>query len=153
MAQIKACQFITLHEHPIHIGHLAGVQVTHARDGFKFSHTIEPIAGGRRAGIGERGVKDHLGHIVFGAVGVPSGIVGARVQVVGRARAGSALVVVVERQRLVRRRVAGIGLSFSGEVTRVARAAVDVGVGLVNVAGIIGSAHAAHQARAVLEHI
>ena len=74
-----------------------------------------------------------------------------RVQVVGRARAGAALAIVIERQRRVIRRVAGIG-HRAGEVARVARAAVDVGIGLVRVVGIVGRALAAHQAGAVLEH-
>ena len=39
-----------------------------------------------------------------------------------------------------------------GEVARVARAAVDVGIGLVNMVGIVGRALAAHQAGAVPEH-
>ena len=39
-----------------------------------------------------------------------------------------------------------------GEVARVAGAAVDVGIGLVNMVGIVGRALAAHQAGAVSEH-
>ena len=111
----------------------------------KILHIIKPIVGGRRAGIGERGVKDHLGHTGIGAVSVPIGPIVTRVQVIGRSRAAAAQFVVVERQRRVRRRVAGIGLFPLGEVARVARAAVDVGIGLVNMVGIIGRALAAHQ--------
>ena len=40
-----------------------------------------------------------------------------------------------------------------GEVARVAGASVDVGVGLVHTAGIVGRALAAHQTGAVIEHI
>ena len=72
-AQVKVRQFYTATKHIIHIGDLAGVQVAHAREGFKFGHGKEPIVGGGRAGISERGVKDHLGHIGFGAVSVPAG--------------------------------------------------------------------------------
>ena len=132
MAHINACQLIATSKHPTHIGDLAGVQVTHARDGLKIGHAIEPIESGRRASNSERGVKDHFGHIGIGAIGIPAGIVVAHVQVVGRARAGAALVVVVECQRRVRRRVAGISLlRLLGKVARVARAAVDMGVGLI----------------------
>ena len=48
------------------------------------------------------------------AVSVPTGLVGTRVQVVGRAWATVALVVVVERQIHVRWRKAGIGLIGPG---------------------------------------
>ena len=77
----------------------------------------------------------------------------ARVQVVGRARASAALGVVVERQRGVLGRVHCVGLGTrSSEVTRVARATVDVGIGLVHMIGIINSAHAAHQTGAIGKH-
>ena len=156
VAYIKARKLITIRKHPTHIGHLAGVQVTQARDGLKIPHVVEPTIGSRRAGIGERGVKDHLSHIGIGTVVLPTGIVVARVQVVGRARAGAALVVVVERQRRVRGRVAGVSLGHSalvGEVARVAESAVDVGIGLVNMVDIIVRALASHQAGAVPEHL
>ena len=102
MAQVKAGQLSAILKHKRHIGDLAGVQVTNARDGLKLLHAVKPIEGGRRASTSKRGVKDHLGHIGFGTVGVPIGIVAARVQVVDCARAGAAVVVVVERQRRVR---------------------------------------------------
>ena len=152
VAHIKACQACAQHEHIGHVGHLAGVQVLHARDGLKVLHVKEPIVGGRRAGIGKRRVKDNPGHIGIGAVGVPTGIVGARVQDVGRARAAAALAVVVERQRRVRRRENSIGF-FIGKVARIACAAVEVGVGGIDMIGIIGRALAAHQTGAVKEHI
>ena len=110
MAQVEARQLIAILKHKRHIGDLAGVQVAHARDGLKILHAVKPIEGGRRAIIGKRRVKDHLGHIGFGAVVVPIGILAARVQVLGRSCAGTAQVVVVERQCRVRRRVVGIGL-------------------------------------------
>ena len=152
VAYIKARKFITIRKHPIHIGHLAGVQVTHARDGLKIPHVVEPTIGSRRAGIGKRRVKDNPGHIGIGTVVLPTGIVGARVQVVGRARAAAALVVVVERERRVRRRVVGIGLGFSGEVARVAGSAVDAGIVDTNMAAVEGRALAAHQRGATGEH-
>ena len=74
---------------------------------------MEPTEGGRRAGISERGVKDHLGHTGFGAVGEPIGLDIALVQVVGRARAAAALVVVVERQRRVLGSIACLGINVS----------------------------------------
>ena len=101
MAQVNARQQIATLKHKSHIGDLAGVQVTYARDGSKVMHAEKPIVGGRRAIIGKRRVKDHLGHIVFGAVFVPVSIEAARVQVVGRSRAGTAVVVVIERERRV----------------------------------------------------
>ena len=133
MAHIKARKLCTIRKHISHIGHLAGVQVTQARDGLEILHIVKPHVSSLWASIGERGFKDHFGHFGFGAIGVPTGIAAVRVQIVGRARAAIALVVVVERQRLVRRRVAGIGSwrMNVGEVARVARAAVDVGVGRV----------------------
>ena len=42
MAQVKTRQFKTVTEHFFHIGHLAGIQVAQASDGFKFSHCTEP---------------------------------------------------------------------------------------------------------------
>ncbi len=102
MAQVKARQICTVKEHPSHIGNLAGVQVLQARDGLKIRQTKEPIDGGRRAGTNKRRVKDHLGHIEIGAISVPVGIVVACVQVVGCARAGATIVVVVERECRVR---------------------------------------------------
>ena len=154
MAQVNARQLAAPTEHIPQIVHKVGVQVLHARDGFKICHTTEPTEGGRRVGTGERGVKDHLGHIGSGAVCVPTGIVAAaRVQVVGPARAAAALAVVVERQRRVRRRVAGIGFFKSAEVARVARAAVEVGIGLVHMAGIVSRALVARQLGAIIEHI
>ncbi len=72
------------------------------------------MIGGCRAGINERLVKDYLGHIGIGAVSFPTGIGRGKVQVIGRARAGAAVVVIVERQRRVLRRVAGIGLDSAG---------------------------------------
>ena len=114
-AQVKDRQISTIHKHITHFGDLAGVQVfIHTRDGLKILHATEPTESGRREGIGERGIKDHLGHIGIDAVSVPTGTVVARVHVVGRARAAAAVVVVVERQRRVRRRVVGIGLDSSG---------------------------------------
>ena len=152
VAYIKARKFITIRKHPTHIGHLAGVQVTQARDGLKIPHVVEPTIGSRRAGIGKRRVKDNPGHIGIGTVVLPTGIVGARVQVVGRACAAAALGVVVERERRVRRRVAGIGLSRNGEVARVARAAVDAGLETVHMGGIIGRALAAPDLGTIQEH-
>ena len=65
----------------------------------------------------ERRGKDYLSHMGIGTVRDPTwllydriGIIGILWQRVGRARAGAAQVVVVERQRRVRRRVADIGL-------------------------------------------
>ena len=104
VAYINACQLIAIIKHIFHIGDLAGVQIIHVRDRLKIDHVTKPKEGGRRAGISKRRVKEHFGHI-----DVPIRKVGARVQVVGRAWAGAALGVVVERQRGVRRRVAGIG--------------------------------------------
>ena len=63
VAQVKARQISTVTKHISHIGHLAGVQVLHARDGLKALHFIKPAVGGRRAGISKRGVKDNFGHI------------------------------------------------------------------------------------------
>ena len=40
-----------------------------------------------------------------------------------------------------------------GEVARVARAAVDVGIGYIHMVGIVGGAPAAHQAGTTSEHI
>ena len=146
---VKACQGTAVSEHPTHVGHLAGVQVADACNGLKFGHFKEPTLGGCRADVGKRRVEDHLGHIGIGAIGVPTGIIAARVQVIGRARAGIAQGIVVERERRVRRCVAGISHSHIriGQITRVARAAVDMGVGLVLRVRIIkGRALTAHQA-------
>ena len=155
MAQVKARQFTTPTKHPPHIGHRAGVQILHTLDSLKVLHTKEPFVGGRRACIGKRGVKDHLGHRIYGVISFPTGIVFARVQVVGRARATVALGVVVERQRRVLGRVAGIGLrliGISGEVAWVARTTVDVGIGRIRMVGIIGRALASHKTGAISEH-
>ena len=110
MAHIKARKPCTILKHTRHACHLAGVQVVDARDGFKFLHMAKPKAGGRWAGIGERGVKDHLGHRSVGLVGFPAGSHDVRVQAVGRARATVAQIVVVERQRRVLRRIASVSL-------------------------------------------
>ena len=112
--QVQACQFIAAVEHVIHARHLAGVQVLQTSDSFKVPHSGEPIEGARRAGAGKRGVKDHLLHIQIGEIGHPTGINGTIVQVVGRTRAATAIVVVVERQRRVVRRVHCIGLLGTG---------------------------------------
>ena len=78
----------------------------------------------------------------------------AQVQAVGRARATAAQVVVIERQRRVRRRIAGIGLgTLFGEVARVAGTAVDAGTGLIHIVAIASRALTAHQAGAVSEHV
>ena len=110
MAHIKARKPCTILKHIRHDSHLAGVQILHARDGFKFLHIGKPTVGSRRAGIGERGVKDHLGHRAVGAVGFPAGSHDVRVQAVGRARSCTAQVVVVEREPLVRVCIVGISL-------------------------------------------
>lgn len=73
-------------------------------------HIIEPAVGGRRARISERGVKDHFSHIFVNAGIFPFGIVAARVQVVGCAWAGASVVVVVERQCVVRLCITGVCL-------------------------------------------
>ena len=109
--------------------------------------------GGRRAGISKRRVKDHIFHTGTEAVNVPSGNIAALVQVKGCTRATAALVIVVERQRRVLLRKAGIGLGLLGEVARVAGPAVDMGVSLIDVVGIVSRTHAAHQFGAAIEHI
>ena len=55
-------------------------------------------------------VKGYMLHIGIVAIGDPTGLDGAIVQVVGRTYADTALVVIAERQRIGRWRVPGIGL-------------------------------------------
>ena len=86
MAQVKARQFCAVTEHPTHISDLAGVQILDARDGLKVFHAIKPRIGSRRAGISKQGVKDHFSDRrgpLF-RIDRPTGIVAARVQVVGQ---------------------------------------------------------------------
>ena len=83
----------------------------------------------------------------------PTGRNNALVQVVYPAWAGITLVVAVERQRRVLLGVHNIGLFPFSEVTRVARAAVDVGIGIVPRVGFtIGCALTAHQTGTFIEH-
>ena len=82
VAHINARQFAAVTEHANHRGHLAGIQIIHARDGLKAIHAIKPCAGGRRAGIGERGVKDGLRHLLISVIIYPTGRNNALVQVV-----------------------------------------------------------------------
>ena len=63
MAHINARQCYTAIEHFTHIGHLAGVQVTESCNGPEIFHITKPCRCTRRAGIGERGVKDHVSHL------------------------------------------------------------------------------------------
>ena len=109
-AQLQDRQFIAAVEHPIHTRHLAGVQEAHSNDGFEVTHFVEPVVGRRRADIGERVVKGYPLYIGIVAIGDPTGFDGAIVQVIGRAYADTAPVVIAERQGIGRRRVPGIGL-------------------------------------------
>ena len=74
-------------------------------------HPEEPRDCGRRAGIGKRVFKDYPGHSVSkGAVFYPPWIVVVRGQIVGRAHAETAHVVVVEPERRGPPVVPSIGL-------------------------------------------
>ena len=140
-------------EHITHIDDFAGVQIVQAHDVLKVTHPVEPKVGSRRTDTSKRRVKDDLGHIGFYFFILPMWSIVFRVQVVGRARATTAQVVVVERERRVIWRVAGVGLgASSSEIAWVARSAVDVGIGLISVVFIIDSALAAHQSDVDIEH-
>ena len=146
-------QIIAVPEHPVHNGHLAGVQVLQADDGVNFIHPIKPSIGCRWAGTGERGVNDRIGHLATGMVQFPTDSVESHVQVIDPARAGIALVIVVERQRRVLGRVADIGHGACTQVAWVTRATVDVGIVGIHMGGVIGRTPASHETGAVLEHI
>lgn len=79
---------------------------------------MKPSVSGLWSGISEHGVKYNHGHVSKGAVVLPTWSVVASVQVVGRARAGVAQVVQVERQRRVRWRIVDIGISVGAKGTR-----------------------------------
>ena len=115
---------------------------------------MEPTEGCRGPNICKRWTKHHTGDLIFSAILVPGRIITALVQVIGRALARTAQFVVVERQRRVPGRVADIGFIHGlSQIARIARTAVDVGVGLIDVVGIIDCALTTHQTGASSEHI
>ena len=154
MAHIKARQCSAAEEHGFHIRHLGRVQITDACDGREACHIVEPTTGGCGARIGERRIKHNLGDRSVGADAAPARSACARVQIIGRALAAAALGVVVERQRPVILGEAGVGFGTRcGEVPRVTGAAVDVGIGLVNMVDIIGRALAARDVFTLIKHL
>ena len=79
MTQVNTRQVTAVIEHIIHKSHLTGVQILEALDGFHPLHAVKPTVGARRAGLGERRVKDHLAHFVIGAIVSPARIVSSLV--------------------------------------------------------------------------
>ena len=153
MAHVKTRQTDTIIEHVGHVCHLRRVEVFQARDRLEILHRRKPTMGTLRACVAEGRVKCRILHIA--AISGPTWHVIARVQVVGRARAIRSHVVIVERQCRIVWRVLRIGLSgqITAQVARVAGADVDVGVSLVNMARVVGRAHATHEIVAGFEHI
>ena len=111
-AHVEARQAGAATEHGGHVRHLGGVEVLHVGDVGEARHPVEPVVARRRTGIGEGGVEH--GACDPRALVIPARIVGAAVQVVGRARAAGTLVIVAEGQFRAVGRQPGVHLILMG---------------------------------------